>query len=126
MGQETQGKATSPEDVRRQTQGEPTAAQQGTTGTAGRSDKMDQADRLWSTQELSTGRGKKPNAWTACDRPRSSPDLGKALDLHPRASQSRDRKGIAYYEIAPDAGRAQGLHRIGTQTRRWRGINPHR
>ena len=45
MGQETQGKATSPEDVRRQTQGQPTAAQQGTTGTAGRSDKMDQADR---------------------------------------------------------------------------------
>jgi hypothetical protein len=44
MGQETQGKATSSEDVRRQTQGEPTTAQQG-TGTAGRSDKMDQADR---------------------------------------------------------------------------------
>jgi hypothetical protein len=66
---------------------------------------------LWSMQELSTGRGKKPNAWTASDRPRSSPDLGKALDLHPRASQSRDRKGIAYYEIASDAGRAQGLPR---------------
>jgi hypothetical protein len=31
--------------------------------------------------------------------------------------KSRDRKGIAYYEIAPDVGRAQGLHRIGTQTR---------
>jgi hypothetical protein len=34
LGQETQGKATSPEDVRRQTGGQPTAAQQGTTGTA--------------------------------------------------------------------------------------------
>jgi len=45
MGQETQGKATSPEDVRRQSQGQPTAAQQGATGTASRSDKMDQADR---------------------------------------------------------------------------------
>jgi len=36
LGQETQGKATSPEDVRRQTAGQPTAAQQGTTGTAHR------------------------------------------------------------------------------------------
>jgi hypothetical protein len=45
MGQETQGKATSPEDVRRQTQGEPPAAQQGMTGTAGKSDRMDQADK---------------------------------------------------------------------------------
>ena len=34
MSQETQGKATSPEDVRRQTAGQPTAAQQGTTGAA--------------------------------------------------------------------------------------------
>jgi hypothetical protein len=32
MGQETQGKATSPEDVRRQTEGRPTTTQQGTTG----------------------------------------------------------------------------------------------
>jgi hypothetical protein len=45
MGRETQGKATSPEDVRRQTQGEPPAAQQGMTGTAGKSDRMDQADK---------------------------------------------------------------------------------
>jgi hypothetical protein len=45
MGQETQGKATSPEDVRRQTQGQPTAAQQGTSGAAGRSDGLDQADK---------------------------------------------------------------------------------
>ena len=34
MSQETQGKATSPEDVRRQTAGQSTAAQQGTTGAA--------------------------------------------------------------------------------------------
>ena len=32
MTQETQGKATSPEDVRRQTAGQPTTTQQGTTG----------------------------------------------------------------------------------------------
>src|ERR1700719_3393730 len=44
MRQETQGKATSPEDVRRQTQGQPTVAQQGMAGTAGTSDKMDQVD----------------------------------------------------------------------------------
>jgi hypothetical protein len=39
MRQETEGKATSPEDVRRQTAGQPPAAQQGTSGpsaTAGR------------------------------------------------------------------------------------------
>jgi hypothetical protein len=34
MRQETEGKATSPEDVRRQTAGQPTATQQGTTGAA--------------------------------------------------------------------------------------------
>src|SRR5436305_14241236 len=45
MGQEAQGKATSPEDVRRQSQGEPPAAQQGMAGTAGKSDRMDQADK---------------------------------------------------------------------------------
>jgi hypothetical protein len=33
MKQETEGKATSPEDVRRQTTGQPPAAQQGTTGS---------------------------------------------------------------------------------------------
>src|SRR2546423_3441849 len=50
MSQETQGKATSAEDVRRQTQGQPTAAQQGAAATAGKGDKMggdemDQADK---------------------------------------------------------------------------------
>src|SRR3954464_46148 len=41
MSQETQGKATSPEDVRRQNQGQPTAAQQ-TSRTAMGTDKMDE------------------------------------------------------------------------------------
>src|SRR5262245_28694751 len=34
MGREAEGKATSPEDVRRQTGGQPTATQEGTTGAA--------------------------------------------------------------------------------------------
>jgi hypothetical protein len=34
MSQQTQGVATSPEDVRRQTAGQPTASQQGTTGAS--------------------------------------------------------------------------------------------
>src|SRR5262245_4631136 len=34
MKQQTEGRATSPEDVRRQTTGQPTAAQQGTSATA--------------------------------------------------------------------------------------------
>ncbi len=51
MGQQTEGKATSPEDVRRQTEGQPPAAQQGTTGTAtgsmsDASAKLDQARAL--------------------------------------------------------------------------------
>jgi hypothetical protein len=43
MGQETQGRAASPEDVRRQTAGQPPAAQQGTTGTAAGSGDMSEA-----------------------------------------------------------------------------------
>jgi hypothetical protein len=43
MGQETQGKATSPEDVRRQNQGKPPAAQQAER-KAGTPDRMAEAD----------------------------------------------------------------------------------
>lgn len=43
MKQQTEGKATSPEDVRRQTAGQPTAAQQGTSGAAGSADAPMQA-----------------------------------------------------------------------------------
>jgi hypothetical protein len=42
MNQETQGKATSPEDVRRQTEGQPTVAQQGPTGVAAGVHKIDE------------------------------------------------------------------------------------
>jgi hypothetical protein len=37
MKQQTEGKAASPDDVRRQTAGQPTAGQQGTTGAAAKS-----------------------------------------------------------------------------------------
>jgi hypothetical protein len=43
MGQQTEGKAMSPADVRRQTEGQPTAAQQGTTGMAATSGDMSEA-----------------------------------------------------------------------------------
>lgn len=43
MGRETQGKATSAEDVRRQTQGQPTAAQQGAAETSAGTDKAGEA-----------------------------------------------------------------------------------
>jgi hypothetical protein len=43
MGQQTEGRATSPEDVRRQTQGQPTADQQKTTGAAPKPDPSFQA-----------------------------------------------------------------------------------
>jgi hypothetical protein len=43
MRQQTEGKATSPEDVRRQIEGQPPAAQQGTTGAATRTGSMSEA-----------------------------------------------------------------------------------
>ena len=43
MRQQTEDRAASPEDVRRQTEGRPTAAQQGTTGAAVRTDSPSQA-----------------------------------------------------------------------------------
>jgi hypothetical protein len=43
MGQQTEGRATSPEDVRRQTQGQPTADQQRTLGAAPQPDPSFQA-----------------------------------------------------------------------------------
>jgi hypothetical protein len=43
MGQQTEGRATSPEDVRRQTEGRPTADQQRTSGTAAKTESPSQA-----------------------------------------------------------------------------------
>jgi hypothetical protein len=45
MGKETEGKAASPEDVRRQTTGQPTTTQQGTTGAAAGSGNTIEASR---------------------------------------------------------------------------------
>jgi hypothetical protein len=58
MGQETQGKATSPEDVRRQIQGQPTTAQQGMAGTAGGSDRINQANKALERARALDGQGK--------------------------------------------------------------------
>ena len=43
MGQQTVGRATSPEDVRRQTEGQPTADQQPASGTAAKNESPSQA-----------------------------------------------------------------------------------
>jgi hypothetical protein len=43
MRQQTEGRATSPEDVRRQTEGQPTAGQQQTTGAAAKTEPPSQA-----------------------------------------------------------------------------------
>ena len=68
MGQETQGKATSPEDVRRQTQGEPPAAQQGMAGTAGKSDRMDQADKALEQARALDRQGKEAECMVTVQR----------------------------------------------------------
>jgi hypothetical protein len=57
MRQETQGKATSPEDVRRQNQGQPTVAQQ-TPGTAVGTDKMDEAAKALARARALDAQGK--------------------------------------------------------------------
>jgi hypothetical protein len=58
MGRETQGKATSPEDVGRQNQGRPTAAQQGTTGRATATDKIDEAGQALERARALDAQGK--------------------------------------------------------------------
>jgi hypothetical protein len=57
MSQETQGKATSPEDVRRQNQGQPTAAQQ-TSRTAVGTDKMEDAAKALARAQALDAQGK--------------------------------------------------------------------
>jgi hypothetical protein len=58
MTQETQGKATSAEDVRRQTQGQPTTAEQGAAGTAFGTDRMDQIHAALQRARSLDGQGK--------------------------------------------------------------------
>jgi hypothetical protein len=65
MGQESQGKATSPEDVRRQTAGQPTTTQQGTTGAAtGRGDTIEASSALERARMLDR-QGKEAECMTA-------------------------------------------------------------
>lgn len=73
LGQETQGRAASPEDVRRQTAGQPTAAQQGTTGTA-------------------VGGGDMGAASSALDRARALDQQGKEAEC---MDVVREAKGLA-------------------------------
>ncbi len=58
MGQETQGKAASPEDVRRQIQGQPTAAQQGAIGTPAGASTIDEAEKALQRARDFEARGK--------------------------------------------------------------------
>ena len=57
MRRETEGKATSDQDVRRQSQGEPTAAEQG-RGGAGANDKMAQVDNALQRARAFDSQGK--------------------------------------------------------------------
>jgi hypothetical protein len=58
INQETQGKATSPDDARRQTEGAPTAAQQGNAGTAAAVDKVDEARKALQRARSLDAQGK--------------------------------------------------------------------
>jgi hypothetical protein len=70
MGQETQGKATSPEDVRRQTEGRPTTTQQGATGPA-------------------AGAGSATEAGSALDRARAFDRQGREAECMAAVSEAK-------------------------------------
>ena len=63
MKQQTEGKATSPEDVRRQTAGQPTAARQG--GSATKSDAPMQASSALDCARMFDQQGKEAECMTA-------------------------------------------------------------
>jgi hypothetical protein len=65
MGKETEGKATSPEDVRRQTAGQPTTTQQGTTGAAAGSGNTIEASRKLEMARSLDQQGKEAECMTA-------------------------------------------------------------
>jgi hypothetical protein len=65
MGQETQNKAMSPEDVRRQTQGQPTAAQQGTSRMGASAAKMDEASATLLDARVFDAQGKEAECMDA-------------------------------------------------------------
>ncbi len=63
MKQQTEGKATSPEDVRRQTAGQPTAAQQGNAAT--KSETPMQASSALDRARMLDGQGKEADCMAA-------------------------------------------------------------
>ena len=63
MKQQTEGKATSPEDVRRQTAGQPTAAQQGASAT--KSETPMQASSALDRARVLDGQGKEAECMAA-------------------------------------------------------------
>ena len=77
MRQQTEGRATSPEDVRRQTEGQPPAAQQGTSGAAARATLQVRQVAHSIVRVCSIGRAKRPNAWKLYKRPSSSSALAE-------------------------------------------------
>ena len=65
MGQQTEGRATSPEDVRRQTEGQPTTAQQRTTGAAARTESPSQASSTLDRARVLDKQGKEAECMEA-------------------------------------------------------------
>ena len=65
MRQQTEGRATSPEDVRRQTEGQPPAAQQGTSGAAARADSPSQASSALDRARVLDRQGKEAECMEA-------------------------------------------------------------
>ena len=65
MGQETQGKAMSPEDVRRQTAGQPTTTEQGKTGAAATSGDSTEASRALEQARALDQQGKEAECMQA-------------------------------------------------------------
>jgi hypothetical protein len=65
MRQETEGKATSPEDVRRKTTGQPPAAQQGTTGSTATAGAPAQASSALERARMLDQQGKEAECMAA-------------------------------------------------------------
>jgi hypothetical protein len=74
MGKETEGKAASPEDVRRQTAGQPTATEQGKTGAA-------------------AGPGNSVEASRALDRARALDQQGKEAECMAAVGEAKQLAG---------------------------------
>jgi hypothetical protein len=65
MGQQTEGKAASPEDVRRQTEGQPPAGQQPTSGAAAKTESPSQASSALDRARALDSQGKEAECMEA-------------------------------------------------------------